>query len=111
MRSEFKEFYEAFPDQYKKKGFFARLREKRRIANLDRFIQKHKPSSEEWHAKQQELSLLSCSSDDSALRSRFYEKTLKNCKGKLYALPGISISFPSRLSIGVLILLQGQKLR
>jgi len=100
MRREFAEFNLLFPEHAPKKGLLYQLWLRIRQFVFELQTKRIKAGSEKWHTVQQRLSLLSSADNDTQIRNRFYEKSLKSCKGKIYVLPNVTICYPYRLIIG-----------
>lgn len=101
MRREFAELEKMYPDRVTtNQSIFQKLIIRCRKTKIDFFLSKTIVGSERWHRLQQKISLLSSTNSDVAIRSYFYEKSLKKCDGELYILPGTIICYPYRVSLG-----------
>lgn len=101
MRREIDEFNSLYPnDIAPRKGWLYRsVLEIRRLLIRQKMV-RIKPGSERWHEIQQKISLLSASEADMAVRTYFFEHSIKKCGEKLYVLPHTIISYPYRVTIG-----------
>lgn len=99
MRREFETFYRLHPE-LKRKSIIVKMAERMKISFYKSIIDRTVSGTEEWHKLQQSISALSSTTADCAIRSYFYEKSLKKCDPSVYVLPNTIISFPYNVSIG-----------
>ena len=99
MRREFESFYRLHPE-LKQQNIIARMAEKMKAYYYKIVIDRAIPGTEKWHKLQQTISTMSSTTADCAIRSYFYEKSLKKCDSSIYVLPQTIICFPYNVSIG-----------
>lgn len=99
MRREFETFYRLHPE-LKKKNVILNMAKKMKAFYYRYIIDRTIPGTEEWHKLQQSISTMSSTTADCAIRSYFYEKSLKECDPSIYVLPHTIINFPYNVSIG-----------
>lgn len=100
MRREFAEFNSLYPDDIApKKGIFYKLKLQVRREIWKTRLSRVRSGSESWHKLQQKVSQLSSTDADMAIRSFFYENSIR-CKGKLYILPGTILCYPYKIEMG-----------
>lgn len=100
MRREFEAFYARFPENIKKPNIISLAIQKLRLTYYKILFKKIASGSEKWHKIQQKISLLSSTTEDCAIRSLFYEKSLKQCSDNIYVLPNVTMCYPYNISIG-----------
>lgn len=99
MRREFETFYRKYPEK-KKNSFVKESAKYFRFRFYKLMIDKTFPGTEEWHKLQQKISLLSVTTEDSAIRSYFYSRSLGKCDKSIYVLPHTIMSYPYNIYIG-----------